>query len=440
MPFPNEHAARQMDPSGFKEFRRGKLEGAPDGISVIFGIREDGSSAIQSIRADAEKMTPRAFEAWLEGEEMKTTIEEATGESLSEVFTGVAYLLAQGAESWVEIVRSGKFYGNTGPSPRRVELTEEDIYSMAQTYQQVLAEQWFSGGAPVGYNHAQAMGDRTPEATRAAARIQQVEIRPNDHGGVSLWGLFSWTEEGANRVGAQEFSSISAELVPPKSATSKLTGQPLGGWTLVGATLTNTPFIPGMQAPGLSGTLAASETTHRIYLSEAGPETEEKSTMSDIIVKLAEATGLPTEAPELLAEVRRLQTEANKVEALTETLETATKEIEQLRSRKEELEASEKVRLLDDACTTGRIAPTEREHYWQIIGTVGEDVAQRMFAEGRVPVAHESVEAAPAEVATNSADSFIALMDKALNEGKSSQEAWQIAANVHGSTIYTEEN
>lgn len=162
--------------------------------------------------------------------------------------------------------------------------------------------------------------------------------------------------------------------------------------------------------------------------------------MSDIVVKLAEATGLPTEAPELLAEVRRLQTEAAKVVALTETLETATKEIEQLRARKEELEATEKVRLLDDACTTGRIAPTEREHYWQIIGTVGEEVAQRMFAEGRVPVAHESVEAAPAEVATSGADSFIALMDKALNEGKSSQEAWQIAASVHGSTIYTEEN
>ena len=162
--------------------------------------------------------------------------------------------------------------------------------------------------------------------------------------------------------------------------------------------------------------------------------------MSDLIVKLAEATGLPAEAPELLAEVRRLQAEASKVEALTETLETATKEIEQLRTRKEQLEASEKVRLLDDACAQGRIAPTERDDYWRIIGTVGEEVAQRMFAEGRIPVSKESAEAPAADVSADHGDAFLALMDRAMNEGKSSQEAWNIAAAAHGTTIYTEEN
>jgi hypothetical protein len=457
MPFPNEHAARQADPRMFQKMRRGPIPGAPAGIDAIYGINEDGSSMVQSIRAAADKFSPDEFTAWLKENEMKTEIEEATGEDLgekeeymddeeyvsgySEVYSGVCYLLTHGAVSWVEIVRSGRFFGNTGPNPRKVELSEDDILAMASTYKQVLSEGWFNGGAPVGYNHAQAMGDRTPEATRAAARIQQVEVRPNDQDGLSLWGLFTWTDEGAQRVGAQEFSSISAELIPPAAATSKLSGEKMGGWTLVGATLTNSPFIPQMRRPNISDSLAASETPHRIMLSEeTAPETTETTKMSDIIIKLAEATGLPAEAPELLSAVRHLQAEAGKVEALTETLETATKEIEQLRSRKDELEASEKVRLLDDACSVGRIAPTEREDYWQIIGTVGEETAQRMFAEGRVPVSKDSNEAAPVDAPTDNHDAFIALMDNALNEGKSSQEAWNIAAAAHGSTIYTEEN
>ena len=448
MPYPNEHAARQMDPGMFEKVRRGPIPGAPAGIEAIFGIREDGTSAIQSVRANSSEFTAEQFREWLNENELKADIEEAIGEDMGEkdytygeVYSGVSYLLADGAVGWVELVRSGRFFGNTGPVPRRVELSEEDILAMASTYEQVLSEGWFNGGAPVGYNHAQAMGDRTPEATRAAARVQQVEVRPNAHGGLSRWGLFAWTDEGARRVGAQEFSSISAELIPPSAATSKLNGKKLGGYTLVGATLTNTPMIPGMQAPSLSDRLAASDNPRRIMLSEeTAPDTTETPKMSDLIVKLAEATGLPAEAPELLAEVRRLQAEASKVEALTETLETATKEIEQLRTRKEQLEASEKVRLLDDACAQGRIAPTERDDYWRIIGTVGEEVAQRMFAEGRIPVSKESAEAPAADVSADHGDAFLALMDRAMNEGKSSQEAWNIAAAAHGTTIYTEEN
>ena len=115
--------------------------------------------------------------------------------------------------------------------------------------------------------------------------------------------------------------------------------------------------------------------------------------MTDILVKLAEATGLPTQAPELLAEVRRLQTEAAKVEVLTETLETATKEVEGLRDRNSLLEEREKTRALDNACALGRISPAEREDYWQVCETLGEDKANRIFAEGRLPISRETVDA-----------------------------------------------
>ena len=518
MTFPNEHAARQLDPAQFSSFRRATLDGGPDGLSIIYGIRQDGSSAIQSIRADARKMTATDFRAWLKGNNMKTDIEEATGEvealaewdtayindlpdsaflyispggekedgktkprslrhfpfknaagkvdlphlrnaigripqstapgltkekmralqdkarnllraesedleeedseegvtqerrkagpwdpvTAAEAMWGVSYLLADGAQSWVELVRSGKFYGNTGPKPREITLTEEDIYAMARTYDQVLAEEWFSAGAPVGYNHASAMGDRTPEATRAAARIQQVEVRPNDHGGLSLWGLFSWTAEGARRVEAGDFSAVSAEIIPPAAATSKLTRQPMGGFTLVGASLTNSPFVPSMQRPSLSGTLAASEQlTRRIFLTEAGAATQEHPRMSDILVKLAEAHGLPTEAPALMAEVQRLQDEAAKVAVLSETLETVTKEVENLRTRNTLLEDREKTRSLDEACASGRIAPAEREDYWKVCETLGEDGAHRVYAEGRIPVDRVTPEQSAEEPSAN---------------------------------------
>mgnify|MGYP003627954417 CR=1 FL=1 len=488
MPYPNEHAARQLDPADFDKLRRGKMEGAPAAISAIFGIKPDGSSALQSVRAAADKMSVGAFREWLKGHDLKDAIEEATGAETmddddddddeeakakadaekaknkankkrgrggtgggagggnrryyADPMWGAPYTLTlgEGAQSWVEIVRSGRFFSSSGG--REVTLTQDDILSMASTYAQVQSEGWFcEDGAPVGYNHASAHGQLDPESTKAAARVSQVEVRTNDHGGVSLWGLFTWTDDGAARVDAGEFASVSAELLPPGIATSKLSGEKMGGWVLTGATLCNIPMIPGMQRPRVSGTLAASESQpSRIFLSEA-PTTTEKPKMSDLIVKLAEATGLPTEAPELLAEVRRLQDEAAKALTLADALETATQEVESLRTRADVLEDREKTRALDEACTLGRIAPTERADYWQIVGTLGEEGAHRIFAEGRVPVERVSSDQAVAEVvASNGADSFIALMDKSLNEGKSSQEAWQIAASVHGSTIYTEEN
>ena len=373
--------------------------------STAPGLTKEKMRALQDkarklLRAESEDLEEE------EPDEKATEEERKSGPwdpvTASEAMWCVSYLLDDGPQSWVEIVRSGKFYGNTGPKPREVTLTEDDIYAMASTYDQVMAEEWFSAGAPVGYNHASALGDRTPEATRAAARIQRVEVRPNNHGGLSLWGLFSWTAEGAQRVEAGDFSAVSAEIIPPGSATSKRTGLPMGGFTLVGASLTNSPFVPSMQRPSLSGTLAASEQlTRRIFLTEAGAAPQENHRMSDILVKLAAATGLPTEAPELMAEIQRLQGEAAKVTVLTETLETATREVENLRTRNTILEDREKTRSLDEACAIGRIAPSERADYWKVCQTLGDEGAHRIFSEGRIPVDRVTPEQSAEEPSAN---------------------------------------
>lgn len=79
-PFPNEHAARQVDPGKFKEFRRGKLPGGMAGIDVIFGITGAGAnrkSQIQSIRFDAGKFTADQAKKWLKDHGFKAAGFEA---------------------------------------------------------------------------------------------------------------------------------------------------------------------------------------------------------------------------------------------------------------------------------------------------------------------------------------------------------------------------
>ncbi|MCH2423891.1 MAG: phage protease, partial [Acidimicrobiales bacterium] len=353
MPLPNEHAARQRDPSLYEKLRRGELPGAPSGISAIFGVLPDGKTEIQSIRAKVDELTADAFRSWLRAHEFKAEIEEADVEAKEEEqedlavdvfvkkkeeeeeeevredlagFWGSPCLLSSGPESWVEIVRSGTFYGATGPKPRKVELTEDDVLSMVVNHEQVTAERWFSDGAPVGYNHASSFGVMDPDSTRAAARIRKLQTRRNEHGGISLWGLFSWTPDGARRVKGGEFSSVSAELLPSGVATSKLTGKAMTGWTLVGATLTNSPFVPGMQAPSLSGTLAAAEEIHRVHLSELVKQEASRMTERTTAQQLTEILGTPE--AQLLSRVQRLQEEADKVATQSEALKIATEETE----------------------------------------------------------------------------------------------------------------
>lgn len=79
MPFPNEHAARQVSPAGFDSFRRDNSpKGAPAGVSFIFGIKA-GKSTLQSVRFDHTKWTPAKAKKWLRDHKLKTAgFEEAT--------------------------------------------------------------------------------------------------------------------------------------------------------------------------------------------------------------------------------------------------------------------------------------------------------------------------------------------------------------------------
>jgi len=77
MPFKNEHAARQTEPSQYKEFRRYTPKGFPAGITTILGIDADGKTEIQSLRADKDKFTPSEFKKWLKDHDFNDDVEEA---------------------------------------------------------------------------------------------------------------------------------------------------------------------------------------------------------------------------------------------------------------------------------------------------------------------------------------------------------------------------
>ena len=77
-PYPNEHAARLIDPDRFDEFRRETDAGGP-GIDFIYGIKAGEPIQIQAVRFDAARYSPNEARDWLTQHDMKPILfEEAT--------------------------------------------------------------------------------------------------------------------------------------------------------------------------------------------------------------------------------------------------------------------------------------------------------------------------------------------------------------------------
>ena len=81
MPYPNEHAARQLNPDQFKSFSR-ISENFPKGISAIIGVLPNGKKKIQSFRFNRRYWTVEQAKRWLKKHDYKTNIEAATGKNI----------------------------------------------------------------------------------------------------------------------------------------------------------------------------------------------------------------------------------------------------------------------------------------------------------------------------------------------------------------------
>ncbi len=287
--------------------------------------------------------------------------------------TGLALLAADVDRQprWIQITASGQHYARQGD--RSVPLSDDDIHSMHRGFQTVKTEQWFSRGAPVTVNHATMSGALDAESTKALAYIIDTRVEAVD-GRAVLMGLADYTDEGRRRIRAGEFQGFSIEAIPPASARSKRTGELLGEWALIGGTLTNHPFVPGLSA------LAASE--------DVTPNPEIR------MLTLLSRLGLAEDAtePAVLAELDRQLAERDaQITTLGENLATVTADRDAKDAKLSELVARDKVRTLDDACAAGRCSAAEREDYWKALTLLGEEHAHRVYPEQRIATAPRSL-------------------------------------------------
>ena len=325
---------------------------------------------ISKVQAEGRKMLEGTREEAMDDydkvdEEMKRarSMEDDEEEMQMSDWSGALRLDDVSVDRVIELARSGSHYGRA--SDRRVNLSASDIESMARGYSLIKSEGWFATGAPVGYNHASMSGALDAESTKAAGRIIDVHVRANDDGTMSLMGSVRWTEEAKRRIRAGEFDGFSIEAVPAEGARSKKTGEKLGEWALIGGTLTNEPFVAGMEP------VAASE---------------KRNEMSFKLISETLALGEGAGEVEILAEIQALRERAEKADALAEALDTVTTDRDAIKAKFDDLEAKEIERMLDRACADGRIAASEREDYLEIYTHCGEERANRAYFENRISV------------------------------------------------------
>jgi HK97 family phage major capsid protein len=81
-PYPNEHAARLLDPAQFDRFRR-KNNDFAQGIDSIYGIKGDDPVRLQALRFDAKRFTVSEAKKWLSDHDYTPIqFEAATGKSM----------------------------------------------------------------------------------------------------------------------------------------------------------------------------------------------------------------------------------------------------------------------------------------------------------------------------------------------------------------------
>lgn len=148
MPYPNEHAARLVDPSEFKEFRRQHPKGFPEGLDVIFGIREDGKTEIQAVRADRTKWTVEGFKKWLADHDMSPILLEPASDSTKKGFdtfsTWTAIDLDKGVNGEGEEAVSPKAYIAGVISSDAVDLQGDKIVQEGMDWSYFLKRGWLN--------------------------------------------------------------------------------------------------------------------------------------------------------------------------------------------------------------------------------------------------------------------------------------------------------
>ena len=321
---------------------------------------------------------------------------------------------------WVEMLRTGvhksRFTGGSSASGHTsANFDREDLESAVRGFDALSSEGYLlDGKAPVGYEHDElasalriANGEEpeTGEVKAAAAWYSAMRVVENEDGGWSLQGLHHWTDAGRKRVRAGAFRSYSIDLAPP-GRMQRRDGTPINEWVPFGGTVTNSPFVRGMEP------LAAAES--------APDEPQEIPVNIDHLRGPLALSEDATEADAIAAlhDLKKLADERSSWQSAAEkALGERDNAVEQLAS----LGERQKALAIKQAVHEERIALTEGEDYW---------------SASRVP----SGDAEPAERGTEQAesadDTFERLFGEYVRNGKTEPEAYALAsADTHDARV-----
>jgi len=299
-------------------------------------------------------------------------------------------------ETWNDLITSGETFGmvthewNDESYVRRLGVKPEDIDAMAEVFEAHVLK-WFPNGVPVGVNHASLWGALDAETTKALGWIR--ELRVEQRGDVKvLRGLIAWTESGAERLRSGDFAYHSIEFIPAEFATDKMTGDKLGKPIVIGGTVCNDPFWPGMEPlvapPADAAPLgeAFSSNTANIPIAVAAsrgaatliaasrpqpaPEPEPESPMLSTLIALAAALGVVSEQPsedEVLAAAKDKTERAARADGLQSQIEILTEQRDALAGEIDEIRAAQADEIFESFCSKGRLLPAQRPAFDEML-------------------------------------------------------------------------
>lgn len=286
---------------------------------------------------------------------------------------------------------------------RAVTLSADDLAAFVRNFDATKRAGWWPKGAPVGVNHAALLGAMDAESTKALGFLTDVRVE-----GETLQGLIDWTDEGRARVRAGEFQGFSIEFL--RDGKGKVAGDATEGPTLIGGTLTNNPFVPGLAA------VAASDDQ------PGAPMLTE-----------AEATALTEQNATLTSERDALTEKLSTTEALAERMQTRAEDAEGKLAERVKADADAAVA---QALTEGRIDNTDEDKdlYRFLLSERGIDDANRAFP-GKVDLGGEQGhDGEPNEVKADAPAGVDATIRALSDDGAdySTQRAAYLAAQTQG--------
>ncbi|MFZ5785514.1 MAG: phage protease [Acidobacteriota bacterium] len=230
----------------------------------------------------------------------------------------------------------------------------------------------------IDYNHASLFGFQDAPAAGWITALRAV--RPGQEAdGLTpgVWLVPEWTPEGRRRIRDREYRYMSAVLRRDYESGAALP-------ELLGAALTNTPAIHGLEAVAASQ-ISAAPTTGTEDNESANNGAEREGVTMDVLKEVGYAS--VEELKSALSELPKLRETAGQVEALSTQLAEATK-------RAEAAETAVKAAKVDAALAEGRAA-----------GRVTKDneAFARKLAERDLDMFGEWVKAEPAKPAAPTA-------------------------------------